>query len=434
MQRCEASAAWLLLLMLQNTIYAQCPTSSQVPDCDAELNVGLFPDSFMIFGADEGQIFTAGNVVIIVAIFPDDTCRLPDPFDLGPMCTPTMMISLFTKGGTCFNLTAVSASKLERDFGFSFADEPALETDSGHFNHWVFPLHVLDGMSTSRLEIKSISIPEACNSPIASFDNTRQLRHTRLLPNIKIDATPPQIISVHTGKSPGSYTNGTILNIVVEFSKDVSISSLPDQYSQMYVDLTTPSRIPYGVPYIELNSNAIIPLRGFDTMRSKRKLSFLYKVGTGEETPLGKQLDVRAGTSIELNGGSIVGEGTGLDVNLSSIPLPGEEGACCYVTLFRSAHKRSKRMLLCRVAVPPHRKQNLHHQARRKISAAQVRCRSAAGYVGRHRLAPRREHTTEQKTTQSDKGADSVIISERAIVTQYDFILSFFWVFAVRMM
>ena len=392
-------------------LYAQCPTSSQVPDCDAELNVGLFPDSFMIFGADEGQIFTAGNVVIIVAIFPDDTCRLPDPFDLGPMCTPTMMISLFTKGGTCFNLTAVSASKLERDFGFSFADEPALETDSGHFNHWVFPLHVLDGMSTSRLEIKSISIPEACNSPIASFDNTRQLRHTRLLPNIKIDATPPQIISVHTGKSPGSYTNGTILNIVVEFSKDVSISSLPDQYSQMYVDLTTPSRIPYGVPYIELNSNAIIPLRGFDTMRSKRKLSFLYKVGTGEETPPGRQLDVRAGTSIELNGGSIVGEGTGLDVNLSSIPLPGEEGSfSCRAFLKRRS--KSDIMHSRRVPISSHREQNLHHQARRKVSAAKVRCRFAASDVGRHGLAPRRGCATAAKAAQSDEGDDSIKLKD----------------------
>jgi hypothetical protein len=245
-----------------------------------------------------------------------------------------MMISLFTNGGTCFNVTAVSASKLEFDFGFSFADDPALETDSGHYNHWAFPLHIVSGMSTSRLEIMSLSIPKDCNSKLASFDNKLQLPRVRLLPNIKIDATPPQIISVHTGKSPGSYTNGTILNIVVEFSKDVSISSLPDQYSQMYVDLTTPSRIPYGVPYIELNSNALIPLRGFDNIRSKRKLSFLYKVGTGEETPAGMQLDVRAGTSIELNGGSIVGEGTGLDVNLSSVPLPGEEGVLCNVVLF----------------------------------------------------------------------------------------------------
>jgi hypothetical protein len=324
----------VLLFLELDQLNGQCPASSLESECDIEVNKDLSPETFLIFGAYDGQIYTAGNVVIIIAQFPDYTCRLPDPMDLGSSCRPTVMISLFTNGGTCFNVTAVSASKLEFDFGFSFADDPALETDSGHYNHWAFPLHIVSGMSTSRLEIMSLSIPKDCNSKLASFDNKLQLPRVRLLPNIKIDATPPQIISVHTGKSPGSYTNGTILNIVVEFSKDVSISSLPDQYSQMYVDLTTPSRIPYGVPYIELNSNALIPLRGFDNIRSKRKLSFLYKVGTGEETPAGMQLDVRAGTSIELNGGSIVGEGTGLDVNLSSVPLPGEEGVLCNVVLF----------------------------------------------------------------------------------------------------
>jgi hypothetical protein len=304
----------------------QCP-SYLAPECDADQNVELFPTSFMIFGAYEGQVYTAGNVVIIVAEFPDYVCRLPDPAELDPLCRPTMLISLFTNKGTCYNLTAVSAAKLEYDFGFSFSDDPTLETDSGVYNHWSFPLHVMNGMSTSRLEIISVTIPESCNSPLAKFDNDHQLAQVvRVLPNIKIDARPPQIISLHTGKSPGTYTNGTIINIVAEFSKDVSLSSLPDQYSQMYVDLSNPFRIPFGVPYLELNSNALVPLRGFDSAVSKRKLSFLYTVGTGEETPLGAQLDIKAGTAIELNGGSIVGDGTGLDVNMSSIPIPGEEG------------------------------------------------------------------------------------------------------------
>ena len=334
MAQSSALLVSLLLLLELDRLNSQCPASSLEAECDAGVNKDLFPENFSIFGAYDGQIFTAGNVLIIVAQFPDYTCRLPDPKDLGPSCRPTMLISLFTNGGTCYNVTAVSASKLEFDFGFSFSDDPVLETDSGHFNHWAFPLHIVNGMSSSRLEIMALSIPPACNGPQGSFDNARKMQRLRLLPDIKIDATPPQIISVHTGKSPGSYTNGTILTIVVEFSEDVSVSSLPDQYSQMYVDLTTPSRIPYGVPYIELNSNALIPLRGFDNTRSKRKLSFLYKVGTGEATPPGKQLDVRAGTSIELNGGSIVGEGTGLDVNLSSVPLPGEEGIfTCYPML-----------------------------------------------------------------------------------------------------
>jgi hypothetical protein len=320
---------WLTLQLLA-VLYlsdAQCP-AYLAPDCDTYQNVDLFPTSFMIFGAYEGQVYTAGNVVIIVAEFPDHVCNLPDPAELDPLCRPTMLISLFTNKGTCYNLTAVSAAKLEYDFGFSFADDPSLETDSGIYNHWSFPLHVTNGMSTSRLEILSITIPESCNSPKAKFDNKRQLTQVvRVLPNIKIDAKPPQIISLHTGKSTGTYTNGTIINIVAEFSKDISLSSLPDQFSQMYVDLSSRCRIPFGVPYLELNSNALVPLRGFDTAQSKRKLSFLYIVGTGEETPPGAQLDIKPGTAIELNGGSIVGEGTGLDVNMSSIPVPGEEGA-----------------------------------------------------------------------------------------------------------
>ena len=92
------------------------------------------------------------------------------------------------------------------------------------------------------------------------------------------------------------------------------------------MDVNAPSIIPYGVPYLVLNSNSLVPLRGYDSVRSKKLLSFIYKVGTGEETPPGMQLDIKEGTSIELNGGSIVGEGTGLDFNRSSIPLPGQEG------------------------------------------------------------------------------------------------------------
>ncbi len=280
----------------------------------------------MIFGAYDGQVYTAGNVVIIVANFPEFTCRLPDPTDIHPSCKPSMTVSLFTNGGACYNISAVSNRVLEFNFGFMFSDDPKLETDTGVYNHWSFPLYVLDGMATSRLEIKSVFIPPECNGQWATFDDSHQISNLRVLPNIKIDAMPPQIVSLHTGKSPGTYTNGTMINIVVEFSKDVSFSSLPDQYAQIYVDIYAPSKIPYGIPYLELNSNAFAPLRGYNSVRSKKTLSFLYKVGPGEETPLGMQLDIRFSSSIVTNGGYIVGEGTGVDVNLTSMPQPGEEG------------------------------------------------------------------------------------------------------------
>lgn len=315
----------LLIAINIYCIAAQCPAHF-TPPCDIGNNTDLSPFSFMIFGAYEGQIYTAGNVVIIVAKFPDTTCRLPDPIDLDPLCRPSMIVNLFTHGGSCYNVTATSNKILESSFGFTFSDDPSLETDSGVYNHWSFPLYVLDGMSTSRLEIMTLTIPEACNSEFATFDTEREVTNIRILPNIKIDATLPQIVSLHTGKSPGSYTNGTMINIVVEFSKDVSFSTLPDRYSKMYVDQHSTPKIPFGVPYLQLNSNAFAPLRGYDSVRSKKTLSFLYKVGTGEETPPGQQLDLKVGTSIILNGGYIVGEGTGLDVNMSSVPHPGEEG------------------------------------------------------------------------------------------------------------
>jgi hypothetical protein len=122
------------------------------------------------------------------------------------------------------------------------------------------------------------------------------------------------------------YTNGSIINIVVEFSKEVIFSQLPDAYSDMYVDFARKNRISCGIPYIELNSNALIPLRGYESPRSRKRLAFVYFVGTGEETPPGEQLDVVAGSSIEMNGGSVVAYGSGMDVNLTSMPMPGDEG------------------------------------------------------------------------------------------------------------
>lgn len=302
---------------------AQCPTPL-VARCNHERNIDLFPQTFMIFQAYDGQTSTVGNALMIVAKFPNYTCNLPSPDEISPFCTPQLTLVLFTQNGTCFNVTTESNKKLELDFGFSFADDPTLETDSGAYNHWTFPLHITRGMSISRLDVRSLYIPEACNSYRGTFDRFRHIPHGSLTPYIAIDAQPPNIVSVHTAKVPGVYTTGAIINIVVEFSKEMEISSLPNQFSNTYQTFNSP--IPYGVPYIELNSNVFVPLRGYAGTRSKKLLTFLYIVGTGEQTPPGKQLDVLAGTSIELNGGSIAAEGTGLDMNFTSMPLPGQEG------------------------------------------------------------------------------------------------------------
>jgi hypothetical protein len=131
---------------------AQCP-SLEVPSCNSKSNIDIYPESFHIFNAYEGQIFTSGNVVMIVAKFPDSVCDLPDARELGPECNPTMTLKLFNNGGSCFNVSTESAELLEYDFGFSFADDPNLETDNGIYNHWsfIFPVGCLHLDSRSGL-------------------------------------------------------------------------------------------------------------------------------------------------------------------------------------------------------------------------------------------------------------------------------------------
>jgi hypothetical protein len=286
----------------------------------------LYPHNLSVFGAYEGQQFTIGHVVMIVAKFSQRACKLPQPEQIGPECTPTMLLSVKWSGGTCYNITAApSVRRLEEIYGFSFADDPDLQTVNTVYSHWVFPLHVLSGMASSRVQVKAVIIPPSCNSPLATFYNENRIHQTRhLSPRVLVDTQAPAIVSIHTGKSPGVYSVGSMITLSVDFSKDVVLSALPEPFSPVYLSSNGTRRIPYGVPYILLNSGAIAPLHGYDGMRSRSTVVFIYEVGMGEETPPGQQLDV---VSIELNGGAIMAEGTGLDINMSSMPVPGGEGA-----------------------------------------------------------------------------------------------------------
>ncbi len=78
----------------------------------------------------------------------------------------------------------------------------------------------------------------------------------------------------------------------------------------------------YGVPFIELNSKARVPLRGYG--RDKTRLSFVYTVGLGEETPPGERLAMAPNTTINLNGATIRDDATALDAVLMPVPRFGE--------------------------------------------------------------------------------------------------------------
>ncbi len=100
-----------------------------------------------------------------------------------------MLLNVRGNGGTCFNVSAaVSVRRLEAIYGFSFADDPTLQTDTSSYNHWVFPLYVVDGMATSRLQLKGLTIPASCNSRAANFENTDLIAQSEpISPRVLID-------------------------------------------------------------------------------------------------------------------------------------------------------------------------------------------------------------------------------------------------------
>jgi hypothetical protein len=102
----------------------------------------------------------------------------------------------------------------------------------------------------------------------------------------------------------------------------------------------------YGVPYLELNSKAKVPLRGYG--RDQSKLSFVYKVDTGEETPPGAWLDLARNTTITLNGATIRSNATDLDADLSSAPQLGKKVGALSVSVFSFSARRGLTCLLQR--------------------------------------------------------------------------------------
>ena len=108
----------------------------------------------------------------------------------------------------------------------------------------------------------------------------------------------------------------------------------PYMVHQVYLDAQSSGTMLFGVPYIELNSQAYAALRGYESVRDKSKLSFLYRVGTGEETPPGTQLDLTRNSTISLNGGNIFGTDTGLDADLTTMPTGGVVGKESWVVPF----------------------------------------------------------------------------------------------------
>jgi hypothetical protein len=292
----------------------------------------VYASSFSVFGACDGRQYTSGETVLIVARFPASTCQLQEPGEAGAGCIPILNVGVHqANGSSCVSIPAAnSTNQVEFEYGIKFISDPTLDTSSGNYNHWVFPFNVVDGMRTPLLNIIGLIIPEECNmrSRVTFFnDNLIPEGHSLLTPTVSIDTFPATIVGVYTGKPAGIYTLGDVIGIGVEFSKSVIFSEIPSQYGTAFMSANASYTIPLGLPYLELNSQSRALLVGYEAGTSdRRKLFFLYNVGAGEFTPPDGQLDVPAGSTIQLNGGRITALGTGIEADLTSMPLPGSVG------------------------------------------------------------------------------------------------------------
>ena len=185
-------------------------------------------------------------------------------------------------------------------------------------------------MRTAKLGITGFSIPESCNMPGRMTFSTLDLipqENNLLSPAVTIDTSPPFITSVYTGTKAGTYTYKDVIHIVVEFSRPVYFNELLSRFDETYMKASANYTVPAGLPFLELNSQAIALLQGYEGAGvDRRKLLFVYVVGTGEYTPTRGQLGVPAGATIQLNSGIIACVATGLEANLTSMPLPGRQG------------------------------------------------------------------------------------------------------------
>jgi hypothetical protein len=192
-----------------------------------------------------------------------------------------------------------STKQAEIDYGIKFESDVQLDVSSGDYKHWVFPVNVEDGMYTAGLNIIGLVIPPECNMPKRAVFNNLDLipkPNTLLKPSVAIDTLPPTIVEVYTAKPSGTYTYGDVLTIIVEFSKGVHFSEIPSRYGTAFMAANASYALPVGLPFLELNSQAIAILDGYeDASSTRRRLSFLYPIGMGEFTPPDGQLDVSPG-------------------------------------------------------------------------------------------------------------------------------------------
>jgi hypothetical protein len=371
----------LVLVVKVSRIFRNVSATSAVCSELCDLNQTqqlLYPSSFYVFGASDGRQFTSGESALIVAHFPVTTCQLPEPGEAGVGCIPILKVGVHQANGSrCLSIPAANSTKqVEIEYGIKFIADYTLDSLSGNYNHWVFPFNVVDGMHIAELNVISLVIPQAC-----TVRGRVRFVHHNLIPNgsniltpkVSIDTLPATIVSIYAGKPAGAYTRGDVISIGVEFSKSVSFTEIPSKYGTAFMSANASYTIPVGLPYLELNSQAIALLVGYEAGTSdRRKLTFLYNVGAGEFTPPDGQLDVPAGSTIQMNGGRIAALGTGVEADLTTMPLSGNLGENTPSTRFPCL-SMSDHWLRFRVAELALRAKDRYHQDGGEVPSARLR-------------------------------------------------------------
>ena len=293
----------------------------------------IAPASFVIFKAQKGDIASIGDKMFILAVFPETRSGAPmsqpDPGAISSSCHPSVSLAIENIGNQSGQLAQtynVPASpfiaSVESSYRVRFQDQPDLYTSTGAYSKpWVFAFNVSAEMKSAALYVQSITIPAACNYNAVPFINSGYVYYpsSTLPAGVQIDSAAPAVLSYKTSASAGSYTTGARIEIIVRFSRDVVFSPLPDPYSQAATDAAAVGDVASGCPFVQLNSNAYAPLRGYALTNDSTRLLFVYQVSDGEATPGGVGLDLAAYTTIQLNGGAIKSARTGVAVDLTSM-------------------------------------------------------------------------------------------------------------------
>ena len=147
--------------------------------CDASPHRDVTPTSFVIFEAQTGQSYSLGDIVPIMARFPDGVCVI-DPGTAGTLCTPTIGLVLTSKENNMpfYPLKAsTSMQSVEDQWNVDFRSQHQFYDANGNFQKpWIFLLQVGPGMSTTQLDVNWILIPKECNQSKLSF-NTSLIRY-----------------------------------------------------------------------------------------------------------------------------------------------------------------------------------------------------------------------------------------------------------------